>query len=240
MVKTLQNYRDEIRNLLMTETNAEDHWPNTRLDRIINKARRWMQGMVLKSFSSHFDVDEELSTDANGILTLPSLFITEKRLFRGALLTPGNWAKVNLIHPTAWDNYAPIIAPLTDAPRKETWAIIGDQIKPQFVSGLGADIKYVLTYAKQVPDFSVDGAGSQSDPSSMHDRFFDGTTYKGVALCAGLAEEWKTEGKFNALAMEEAETLKSESAKRSLSQVEAVRDEMGYSRDEDPWPLADV
>lgn len=231
MTYLFTDYETRLRaNLMADGANAQGHWPNTRIDPIINRARRWFQGEILPGYDSQWDIDVEIAT-ASSKLTLPSDFIQEKAMYRGTLAEPTKWCAVVIRHATSarrriyqaavtWNDEPQVAA--------ETWVIVGNEIKPRF--GPPTDgTTYVLTYAQQLADLS----GVQPEVSSMPDRFADIVLMKATSEAAEIGGDDRIARAWEARANREIQKLISIAAQRSLSRLEQVEDVMGYGGEDD-------
>lgn len=229
MTYLFTDYENRLRsNLLADATGAEDHWGNARIDPIINRARRWLQGELLEAFDSQWDIDVELSV-ASGKIALPAGFIMEKAFYRGELADPTRWVAAVIRHATSarrrifqaavtWNDEPQVAA--------ETWVIVGEELKPRFQAPTDGTT-YVLTYAKELTDLS----GSGADP--LPDRFCDIALMKATAEAAKVGGDDRMAQDFEMKANREIQKLKDQAAHRSLSRLEQVEDVMGYGGEDD-------
>ncbi len=226
---TFDLYETRVRaNLMADATGAEDHWPNSRIDPIINRSRRWLQGELLEAYDSQWDVDAQLSV-ASSVIALPTGFITEKAFYRGDLADPTRWVQCEIRHATSARRrifQAAVTWADNPNPSIETWVLVGTDLKPRMAPPTDGTT-YVLTYAKELVDLTG------TDAETMPDRFADIALLKATAEAAKIGGDDRMAQDFESRALREVQKLRDQAAHRSLSRVEAIEDVMGYGGEDD-------
>lgn len=229
--KTLTNYRDAIRANLMTKAAGnKGHWDDARLDEIIHQAREWSFGEVISAFDSQDDTEANLTTDVNNALTLPADFVREVSLRKG-VIGDGGSDFVEIVTSTSLRTRHPDHDPMGAMDWKEMWRIVGSKVQlVRNIHPVASGAPYVLCYVQALA--RLDSNNPDTSTERMSDRIFNTTVWKGTGLALDVTQTPVAE-RWHQRAQVEADKIRSEIARRSLSTQNQIEDVMGYSRDED-------
>lgn len=231
--KTLTDYRNAIRaNLMTKDVGNKGHWPDDRLDEIIHQAREWTFGEVIAAFDSQDDAEANLTTASDGSVDLPADFVREVAMRRGSIGDGGS-DFVEFVTTTALRTRHPNHDPMGAMDWKELWRIVANKAIPvRQIQPTAAGSPYCLTYVKALARFDSNNPTAPASTERMSDRTFNTTVWKATALCLELTQN-QFASRWDGRAREEADKIRSEVARRSLSTQNQIEDVMGYSRDED-------